>query len=553
MTPAPAWARAAWAVRLLALDPGGLGGIWLRARAGPVRDRFMAMLARADIALPARRIHPAIPDEALFGGLDIAATLARGRPVTTRGILAEPALMILPMAERTTPGLAARLGGALDQGGHALVALDEGAEPEEALPAKLTERLAFHVSLEGLSLADCPELDPDDLPSDAAPLDGDPLELIAGTAAGFGIGSLRAPLMTLAAARMAAALAGREDPDLSDLQLAVALVLAPRARQLPPAEAEDAPAEPPPEAPESDDTPTEDPGTPQEIPREILLEAVRAALPPGLLDALQARMSGRGASGQSAQGQKRSGNRRGRPLPSRPGRLGGDARLDLVASLRNAAPWQPLRRRARPGADHVLMRMEDIRLRRYESRSDRALIFVVDASGSTALARLAEAKGAIETLLAGAYARRDHVALIAFRGTGAELLLPPTRSLVQTRRRLAALPGGGGTPLAAGLRAAFELARQVRARGMDPGIALLTDGRANIGLDAEPGRARAMEDASAMARALRAEGTPSILIDTAVRPQQAAKALAHEMGARYIALPGADAARLSGAVSAALA
>ena len=87
----------------------------------------------------------------------------------------------------------------------------------------------------------------------------------------------------------------------------------------------------------------------------------------------------------------------------------------------------------------------DIRLRRYEERSDRLLIFTVDASGSAALARLAEAKGAIEILLAEAYARRDHVCLIAFRGTEAELLLPPTRSLVQTKRRLAGLPGGGGT------------------------------------------------------------------------------------------------------------
>jgi len=106
----------------------------------------------------------------------------------------------------------------------------------------------------------------------------------------------------------------------------------------------------------------------------------------------------------------------------------------------------------------VIVRPADIHLSRYETRRDRLLIFTVDASGSAALARLAEAKGAVELLLAQAYARRDQVALVAFRGDGAETLLPPTRSLVQAKRRLAGLPGGGGTPLAAGLLAAGEMA-----------------------------------------------------------------------------------------------
>jgi hypothetical protein len=91
------------------------------------------------------------------------------------------------------------------------------------------------------------------------------------------------------------------------------------------------------------------------------------------------------------------------------------------------------------------LRPDDIRLKQAQERSDRVLIFTVDASGSAALARLAEAKGAVELLLAQAYARRDHVALIAFRGDRAEVLLPPTRSLARARRRLADLPGGGGT------------------------------------------------------------------------------------------------------------
>ncbi len=198
------------------------------------------------------------------------------------------------------------------------------------------------------------------------------------------------------------------------------------------------------------------------------------------------------------------------------------------------------------------IRPDDIRLKRYNETSDRLLIFAVDASGSSALARLAEAKGAVELLLAQAYARRDHVALVAFRGTAAELVLPPTRSLVQTKRRLAGLPGGGGTPLAAGLKMAFDLALQSRARGLTPTVALLTDGRGNIALDGTANRAMAEADSLRLARTLRASGIPAMVIDIANRPQPALRQLAALLDAPYLALPRADARKLSAALSAAL-
>lgn len=560
MTPDPAWLRAAWTIRLLANDPAGLKGLWLRARAGPVRDRFLDMLVTAIAPLFLRRIHPAVTDEALFGGVDIAATLTAGRTVRSAGLVAQaPSLLVLPMAERTPSGLAGRLGAVLDAGcGHALVALDEGADAEEALPSALSDRLAFHLVLDGLRLGDCPVLDPFALPADPGAAVGDPIAPIVQAANAFGIGSLRAPQLTLAAARAGMPLGAADTVGLTALERAAGLVLAPRARQmpLPPDTADDDVAPPPASEPASPDPASKQEGPPSKgpMPQDLVLEAVRAVLPAGLLEALQEGLDSRSAVvlGQSDQGQRQSGNRRGRPLPSRPGKLGGDARLDLVATLRSAAPWQPLRRRQRPDAGHILVRSDDIRVRCYESRSDRALIFAVDASGSTALARLAEAKGAIETLLAQAYARRDHVALIAFRGSQAEILLPPTRSLVQTKRRLAALPGGGGTPLAAGLRAALDLGLTVRRRGMTPGLALLTDGRANIRLDGSPGRAEATAEAMQMARTLRNAALPAIVIDTAMRPQRLALTLAEAMAARYLPLPGADARRLSQAVSTAL-
>jgi len=196
----------------------------------------------------------------------------------------------------------------------------------------------------------------------------------------------------------------------------------------------------------------------------------------------------------------------------------------------------------------ILIRKDDFRIARFKRRTETITIFVVDASGSAALHRLAEAKGAVELLLADCYIRRDQVALIAFRGSIAELLLPPTRSLARAKRSLAGLPGGGGTPLAAGLDAAVALADLIRRKGQTPTIILLTDGRANIARDGAQGRPRAEEDARIAARQLRAAGITAVLVDTSPRPGASGAQLAAEMGARYLPLPHADAKALSRAV-----
>jgi len=198
------------------------------------------------------------------------------------------------------------------------------------------------------------------------------------------------------------------------------------------------------------------------------------------------------------------------------------------------------------------VRPDDFRLKRFRRRAERVVIFVVDASGSAALARLAEAKGAVELMLAQAYVARQQVALVSFRGAAAEVLLPPTRSLVMTKRRLASLPGGGGTPLAAGLAAAMDLARLAKSRGTTPYLAVLTDGKANIALDGAPGRPQAEADARRIAQALRVAGVRSILIDTGNRPAQSARDLATAMGGAYLPLPRADARMLSAAMRSAL-
>jgi magnesium chelatase subunit D len=193
----------------------------------------------------------------------------------------------------------------------------------------------------------------------------------------------------------------------------------------------------------------------------------------------------------------------------------------------------------------VEIRKEDFRLTRFQQRTETSVIFSVDASGSAALQRLAEAKGAVEQVLGDCYVRRDHVALIAFRGREATLLLPPTRSLARVRRCLADLAGGGTTPLASGIDAALALSLEARKRGKTPVLVLMTDGRANVARDGREGGAVASADALASARAVRAAGVRALFLDTAPRPRPAAKLLATEMGARYLPLPYVDAVGIS--------
>jgi magnesium chelatase subunit D len=132
-------------------------------------------------------------------------------------------------------------------------------------------------------------------------------------------------------------------------------------------------------------------------------------------------------------------------------------------------------------------------------------------------------------------------------------VLPPTRSTARARRALSGLPGGGGTPIAAGLDAALGIADQSRRKGQTPLIVLMTDGRANIGRDGEPGRPKAMQDALDAGRRIRAANVAALAIDTAQigvggKDEAPVRALAEAMTARYIKLPRADAAAINAAV-----
>lgn len=546
------WADALLAAALFGEAPHAFGGMAVRARAGPVRDRFVALLMeRLAPGLPRRRLPPGADRERIVGGLDLEATLAARRPVMQPGLLAEAdgGLLLVPMAERMARQVAGLLAATLDSGRTggaegvparvALLLLDEG-EADEAADPGLLDRLAFHLDLDGLGLADMAG-EPEAVVPARAVDDALAIEALALTAARLGVDSPRAVLHALAAAR----LLGGGRCDEAGLAAAARLVLAPRATRLPGSEpAPPPPPEPPPaqpqgvpEAPETrrdegrdqDSGEGRDQGSGERLP-DMLVEAARAALPPGLLAALAAG----GPAKRQGRGAERSGAQRGRPAGTRPGLPRDGRRLALVETLRAAAPWQRLRSAA-PG--RVAIRREDLRIRRTREKATTLALFLVDASGSAAAERLAEAKGAVELLLADAYVTRAEVALIAFRGARAELLLSPTRSLTRARRALAGLPGGGGTPLAAALALGDTLARRERAAGKAVRLVVLTDGRANVALDGSGGREAASAEALALARRVRAAGLAATVIDISARPRPEAGALAEALGARFVALP----------------
>jgi magnesium chelatase subunit D len=599
-----AWQQAVQAAVLFAIDPVGLGGVRVRAQAGPVRDAWLGLLRGLLPGRPQPRMPLSITQERLLGGLDLPATLAAGRPVAQRGLLAEAdgGVLLLAMAERLSLGSAAQVAQTLDRqevvlerdglcvrnpARFGVVALDEGLADDDGVPAALCDRFAFDIDLRTVSPRVALNDDLQMMTSGSTDLDAARerlaaielptamIDALCGAAQSLGVPSLRAPLLALAAARASAALDGNDVCSDDDARIAAALVLAPRATQWPSAQeaTEEVQAEEPPTEPSADSLSESPPeftpelateaspppdtaasATATQSMQERVLDAAQAAIPPGLLAALLAgagpRRSAAGKSGAAA-----TGGLRGRPMGSRRASALRGARLHLVDTLRAAAPWQRLRRTtlndAAAAAPRVLVKAEDFHVARIRQKSATTTVFVVDASGSSALHRLAEAKGAVELLLNDCYVRRDQVAVIAFRGRQAELLLPPTRSLVCAKRRLSGLPGGGGTPLASALDSAAALVDALQRKGQSPTVVLLTDGRANVARDGSGGRERAQDDALQSGRLLAALGAPLLLIDTSPKAQREAAELARAMRANYLPLPYAGAAQLAQSVSAA--
>jgi magnesium chelatase subunit D len=189
----------------------------------------------------------------------------------------------------------------------------------------------------------------------------------------------------------------------------------------------------------------------------------------------------------------------------------------------------------------------DLHRKERAGRTGTLIVFAVDASGSMAARRRMElVKGAVLGLLQSAYEQRDEIAVIAFRGIQAEVLLPPTGSVELAERALRGLPTGGRTPLAHALVLAGEVAR--RARRLQAGrpvlLVLLSDGKANVSLPGTTGDpwAQALRAAQEVA----AEKVPALVLDSDagfVRLGRAGE-VAQALGAECLPLEGLSAEAL---------
>lgn len=382
------------------------------------------------------------------------------------------------------------------------------------------------------------------------------LEALSQAALELGVEGNRVDVFAAKAAMASAALNGETEVGESDLKLATKLVLLPRATRMPePQEDKSGPAQPK-QAPPSNKNESQDeqtneqaqPASPEEI-REMLLETIETELP----DVLQNLAFAEQRKGKSGKRGVAENTRRGKYIRAVSGNLR-EGKLALIPTLMAAAPWQRTRQAAQPhtAKKRLVIKKDDVRIKRFRDKAGTLFVFVVDSSGSMALNRMRQAKGAVASLLQNAYVHRDQVALIAFRGKTAEVLLPPSQSVERAKRELDILPTGGGTPLAAALLTAWKTIEQMRSKGnLHATLALITDGRANTALDqSQNDKEKIQKEIDELALLIRSSHINTIVIDTQMNflTKGEAQKLAQKLDGKYVYLPNARADQITEAV-----
>ncbi|WP_416520200.1 putative cobaltochelatase [Streptomyces achromogenes] len=398
------------------------------------------------------------------------------------------------------------------------------------------------------------------------------LRQIAATCAAFEVDGMRADIVMARTATALAAWAGRTDVLAEDVRQAALLALPHRRRRNPfdaPGldedkldetleqysgdDGDDGDDEPDPDGPGGGGQPAPDSGPQGDGGEAARPEAGEGGQPqasgageqsavratePFRTKVLSVPGIGEGAAGRRSRARTEHGRTTGARRPQ-----GTLTKLHLAATVQAAAPHQRARGRSGPG---LVVRRDDLRQATREGREGNLVLFVVDASGSMAARqRMSAVKGAVLSLLLDAYQRRDKVGLVTFRGTSAEVALPPTSSVDAAAARLETLPTGGRTPLAAGLLKAHEVLRVERLRdpARRPLVVVVTDGRATGGPEpvALAGRA---------ARLFAAEQVASVVVDCESGPVRLGLAgqLAGELGGTAVTLDELRADSIAGLV-----
>ena len=248
----------------------------------------------------------------------------------------------------------------------------------------------------------------------------------------------------------------------------------------------------------------------------------------------------RGTGAGEAGKRSRAVTDNGRRIGSRAGQRGP---LHLTETVRAAAPHQLARGRT---SGRLLLRSDDLRVATREGQESNLVLFCVDASGSMAARkRMEQVKAAILSLLLDAYQRRDKVGLVTFRGSTADLALPPTYSVDIAASRLEVLPAGGRTPLAEGLLEAARVLdlERVRDPRRRPLLVVVTDGRATNG-------GAAVERSRQAAGLLAKSGVDSLVVDCESGGFRLglAAVLADHLGAQHVPIAEVSAEALTGAI-----
>ncbi len=398
------------------------------------------------------------------------------------------------------------------------------------------------------------------------------LRQIASISLSLGVEGNRADIITARAAKAHAALAGRNAVSEEDLIAAIHLVLLPRATRKPnfeqPSDRQrDAPPEKESQKNQSEqaledsqksaqvepapETPFNQRGFDQKTVEDLLIKAIDAQLPKDFLNAYSANPKSKIQNLKSASGKRLENASRDRGRSHRTTAKKTPAKkVAIAATIRAATPFQKARRNS-DSRQHSLHKMvikpDDLRYKKFKRKSGMLFIFAIDASGSMALNRVAQAKGAMTRLLQEAYLHRDKVAMLIFRGHRADVLLPPTRSVELAKRIVDAIPTGGATPLAAALMKALDIAKS--AQGISQTVLLLfTDGRANLSArpvqfdNAELKTEATANELKQLGMLLNQAAIKTVVIDTKARFLLSTEAsqLADLIGAKYIYLPRAD-------------
>ncbi len=538
------------------IDPS-LGSLTIKANYSTVREVFLSNLLSLLKPKRFKKIYPFQNPTDFANNLNMIDTLTFGMPKYNEDIFSSDNIaLILTNTEKMEKGLATFLRDKIKNNNNKFfIALDES-ESNEVPRENLSEYLIFSINLDGTRHKDLKKVSINrkkiaEAKENLATLkvNKKALDYLIASAEMFSISNMHTIFTTLKVAKSLCAYKGKKNVSKEDINLAISLSMIHKAKKFPEFQ-QDNKAETPEQEQLRDEK--ESKANNSELNSEdkkMLIDALKISLPSNLIESLLSKNSQSISLGESAGSGERNNNfSAGRPIPSVNRKYSSDKRIDLMGTLIKSIPWQKLRSSSVTKNKKIIIYPQDIMIKRFEKQSERLLIFLVDASGSNAIGRLNEAKGAIEILLSDAYAKRDNVALISFSGLKADPLLLPTKSLVTAKKKLSSLPGGGATPLANGLLEAFNMADVARSRNIKPIIILLSDGKGNMSLDGVGDRVKATKDTNYVASLIKRNAINNIFIDTSRRKTPMANELARELNGHYFQLPMANSGSISKAV-----